>query len=101
MNNNRVQLSLMFLLLLGLFVMAWGVVGPAAVGATKSEAIVNLLDLPHDPAIYQKLREFQDVSEIRRAETAFALGVLIVLAASIGLTGTTWNKIENSRSDTS
>ena len=90
-NINRAHLALRFLLMLGIFVMLWGFVGPSATGATFSDALVERLDLPRDPETYSKIAKIYADSESQRAPVALVLGLLIVVPAVVGMTGANRN----------
>jgi len=73
-----------YLILVGIAMMVWGVVGPVATGAAFSEVVVDELGLPKDPETYTKLRELYSDSDGRKAILTMIVGLFILGPAAFG-----------------
>jgi hypothetical protein len=84
----RARLALGFILLVGLFVMLYGIVGPISGGAAFAEVVVDGLGLPKERETYNKLSELYADHEYRRGILTLALGLVIAVPAFFGLWST-------------
>ena len=84
MNKPLVHNLFVVLLIIGLVVTLFGVVGPDAVGAAASEVFVQELGLPREPEVYSKVGELY-ASFVRRSYfMTIVLGIAISIPASLG-----------------
>lgn len=80
----RAQSLFGFLILLGLAVIVWGLVGPAAGGAVFSEVVIDELELPKQPETYSKVAVLFAEQDERKGIAGVILGLMILVPAGIG-----------------
>jgi hypothetical protein len=84
MNQNRVRILFVLLLLIGLFVTLFGMVGGLATGAAFADHFVPEMGLPRDPEVYSKVAGLYAESIERSSLMTFILGLVISIPAAVG-----------------
>jgi hypothetical protein len=84
MNKALVHNLFLVLLIIGLVVTLWGVVGPNAEGAASSDVFVEELDLPREPEVYLKVSRLYTSMARRSYFMTIALGLFIAIPAGVG-----------------